>query len=107
MKKILSLLTLSMITATTAAFANTITLHNKNWDNGVWVDARVGSGSFDQASPVGPKFLNKGEDWVINGQKNQELFYKREGNPGERPIRYEGTPTRMDFHTKDGSTWDI
>ena len=72
MKKILSLLTLSMITATTAAFANTITLHNKNWDNGVWVDARVGSGSFDQASPVGPKFLNKGEDWVINGQKNQE-----------------------------------
>jgi hypothetical protein len=106
MKKAVAISAL-FILCTTASLANTITLRNKNWDNGVWVDARVGNGSFNSASPVGPKMLSKGETWTISGQANQELFYKREASPGERPIRYEGTPTRMDFHTKDGTTWDI
>lgn len=87
-----------------------ITLRNIHWDNGVWVDARIANGSqtFEQAAPAPgtPMFLNINQSWTINGADNQDLLYKREANPGERPIRYSGQ-TRDSFHTHGGMVDDI
>ena len=61
----------------------TITLHNRDWQAGVNVEAHQGmSSDYDQNPSLGTRTLSYENDWVIDSGTD-DVQYRRDNNPDQ------------------------